>query len=151
MKKKILFTEARKKLLILWLCASASIFFIFFVQTMMGEYTTHVEEVWKWLFQFIIPPLSLMIGVFIAQATSTAADFETDFFYFQLSRGISLFFLVILFLSAILVPVMHLQENAHLEIESQLSIMIAFNSYNNFLLPLQGFSTLSLGIFFARK
>ncbi|MCX6303549.1 MAG: hypothetical protein NT040_01135 [Bacteroidetes bacterium] len=149
--KKISYNLARRKLLMLWLIMAAVIFLIFFIQSILGKYTTHVPEVWEWLFHLLTPPLSLMIGILIAQLMSSAADFETDLFYFRLSQGISWFFLVVLLLSAILVPVIHLQQNMSLDKEHEKSIMEAFNTYNNFLLPLQGLSTLALGLFFTKK
>ncbi len=147
----ISYNKARRKLLIQWLIMAAVIFLIFFIQSILGRYTTHVSEVWEWLFRLLTPPLSLMIGILIAQLMGKAADFETDLFYFRLSQGISWFFLVFLLLSAILVPVIHLQQNLSLDKEHEKNIMEAFNTYNNFLLPLQGLATLALGLFFTKK
>ena len=149
--KMISYNSARRKLLMQWLIMGAVIFVLFFIQSILGKYTTHVSEVWEWLFKLLTPPLSLMIGIFIAQMMSNAVDFETDLFYFRLSQGISWFFLIVLLLSAVLVPVIHIQQNMSLDKESEKNIMEAFNMYNNFLFPLQGLATLALGLFFTKK
>lgn len=150
--KKINFSEARKKLIYQWLIFSGTIFIIYFVQTMTGRYEHYESDVWEWLFKFITPPLSLMIGVLISQMSSQASDQETDIFYFRLAQGMSYFFLVILLLSAFLIPIIHLQQNRNLSVvEDQKSILEALKSYNAFLLPLQGLSTLTLGLFFTKK
>lgn len=150
--KKINFSEARKKLIYQWLIFSGTIFIIYFVQTMTGRYEHYESDVWEWLFKFITPPLSLMIGVLISQMSSQASDQETDIFYFRLAQGMSYFFLVILLLSAFLIPIIHLQQNRNLSVvEDQKTILEALKSYNAFLLPLQGLSTLTLGLFFTKK
>lgn len=150
--KKINFSEARKKLIIQWLIFSGTIFIIYFVQTMTGRYANYESDVWEWLFKFITPPLSLMIGVLISQMSSQSSDQQTDIFYFRLAQGMSYFFLVILFLSAFLIPIIHLQQNRNIPVvEDQKSILEALKSYNAFLLPLQGLSTLTLGLFFTKK
>lgn len=150
--KKINFSEARKKLIYQWLIFSGTIFIIYFVQTMTGRYEHYESDVWEWLFKFITPPLSLMFGVLISQMSSQASDQETDIFYFRLAQGMSYFFLVILLLSAFLIPIIHLQQNRNLSVvEDQKTILEALKSYNAFLLPLQGLSTLTLGLFFTKK
>ena len=63
--KKIDFYQSRKKLLTHWIVASLVIFVTYFVVARMGRFGASEGEVWSWLFQFILPPLSLMIGVLI--------------------------------------------------------------------------------------
>ena len=150
--KKISFTVAQRKLLIQWIVFSAVIFIIYFVQTLTGRYTNYESDVWEWLFKFITPPLSLMIGVLISQMAGKPSDAETDLFYFRLAQGMSYFFLAILFLSAFLIPLIHLQQNRNLAVtDEQKSILVALKSYNAFLIPLQGLATLTLGLFFTKK
>ncbi len=149
--KKINFITARKKLVLHWLVVSAVIFIIYFVEARIGRYGQHEGDVWEWLFKYLTPPLSLMIGVLIIQVSAQSSDQEIDLFYFRLAMGMSYFFLVILFLSAFLVPIIHLQQNQNLIITEQKTIIKAFNTYNSILLPLQGLTTLTLGIFFSKK
>jgi hypothetical protein len=150
--KKINFIEARKKLIKQWLIFSAAIFIIYFVQTLTGRYENYQSDVWEWLFKFITPPLSLMLGVLISQMSAQPSDQETDIFYFRLAQGMSYFFLVVFFLSAFLIPIIHLQQNRNLSVlEEQKPILDALKSYNAFLVPLQGLSTLTLGLFFTKK
>jgi hypothetical protein len=152
--QQINFGIARKKLITLWLIFSVLIFLIYFIQTLMMRYEHHEAEVWEWLLRFIIPPLTLMIGVFINQVNAQPTIQEVDVFYFRLALSISFFFLIILFLSAIFIPIIHMQQNRNIPVfdhEKQKSIIDALKSYNIFLLPLQGLATLVLGFFFTKK
>lgn len=149
--KTINFTTARKRLIVHWLVASAVIFIIYFAEARFGRFGPHESEVWGWLFKYLTPPLSLMIGVLIAQVSAQASDQQADLFYFRLTMGISYFFLIVLFLSAFLVPVIHLQQNSNLVVSEQQTIIQAFNTYNSILLPVQGITTLTLGFFFSKK
>jgi hypothetical protein len=67
MSKTIDYTKAQKKLIVLWCLVSAIVFIIYFVQTLTGKYLDNISEVWEWVLQFVIPPLTLMIGVLINQ------------------------------------------------------------------------------------
>lgn len=149
--KKVDFYHSRKKLLTHWIVASLVIFMTYFVVARMGRFGTSEGEVWSWLFQFLLPPLSLMIGVLIVTVTQTPAAQEIDSFFFRLALGMSYVFLLLLFLSAFLVPIMHLQENAELIVTEQTPLIKAFKSYDSILIPVQGLSTLTLGLFFSKK
>jgi len=146
------FNVARKKLLMQWIIFSAVIFIIYLIQTLTGRYENYESEIWEWLLKFIIPSLSLMIGVLISHMSSQQSDETTDLFYFRLAQAISYFFLVMLLLSAFIIPIIHLQQNRNLSItDQQKTIEEAMKSYNIFLLPLQGLATLTLGLFFTKK
>lgn len=150
--KQIKFSVARKKLVVQWMIFSALIFIIYFVQTLIGRYERYEGEIWEWLFRYITPSLALMIGVLISQVSSGESEVETDILYFRIASWISYFFLIVLFLSAFFIPIIHLQQNRNISItEIQKPITDAMKSYNIFLLPLQGICTLALGLFFTKK
>ncbi|HEV7332695.1 MAG TPA: hypothetical protein VGN63_16770 [Flavisolibacter sp.] len=149
--KRISFQASRKKLIILWFSFSAAVFLIFLIQTMTGRYATNNGEAWEWLFSFLTPSLTLMIGVVIADVMQSSPDVEIDAFFYKLAFFVSLFFLLLLFLAPILVPLLHRSQNKNLSINEQKSIIEAFKSYNNFLLPLQGITMVALGLFFSKK
>ncbi len=149
--KKVDFYQSRKKLLTHWIVASLVIFVTYFVVARMGRFGPSEGEVWSWLFQFILPPLSLMIGVLIVTVTQPPATQEIDAFFFRLALGMSYFFLLLIFLSAFLVPFMHLQANANLIVTEQIPLIKSFKSYDSILIPVQGLSTLTLGLFFSKK
>lgn len=130
---------------------SAAVFLVFFIQTVNGKYTIYVKEVWQWLFQFITPSITLMVGVLIAQSLAGSTEGKIESFYFRVAFAISLFFLVLLLAAPVIVPFLHLRQNAHLAIEQQHNILQAFKTYDNFLLPVQGLTMLSLGLFFNKK
>ena len=156
MSKTISYSKAQKKLIVQWFIFSAAVFIIFLIQTLTGKYEGHNSEVWEWVFQFITPPLTLMIGVLINQLSATPSDKEVDIFYYRIALGFSIFFLVLLLISSILVPLMHYNQNSTILIttiteENKKTIMDAFGSYNAFLIPISGLTTLTLGLFFTKS
>lgn len=149
--KTISFQQARKNILMVWLLMSAAIFIIFLIQTLLNRYTSHVKEVWQWVFQYMLPAITLMLGVLIAQMRATASAAKADIFYYRLALGISWFFLGLLFLSSMIVPLIHTQQNQQLAIGDQKNILEAFKTYDNILLPIQGVVMLCLGLFFTKQ
>jgi hypothetical protein len=155
MSSTIDYSKAQKQLVVLWCSVSVIVFIIYFVQTLTGKYLDHVSDVWEWVLQFVIPPLTLMIGVLINQLSSESKTKVIDSFYFRIAFGFSGFFLLLLLLSAVLVPFIHQAQNSNVLIteiteENQITIIDAFNDYNNFLIPVQGITTLTLGLFFTK-
>ncbi len=149
--KKISFQHARKNILLVWLLMSVAIFIIFLIQTLFNKYTNHVKEVWQWVFQYMLPAITLMLGVLIAQMNATVSAVKTDIFYYRLALGISWFFLGLLFLSSMIVPLIHIQQNQQLAISDQKNILEAFKTYDNVLIPVQGIVMLCLGLFFTKQ
>jgi hypothetical protein len=93
----------------------------------------------------------LIIGVLIGQGLVNENDRQIDPFYFRFAFGISTFFLVILLLAPIIIPFIHIQQNQNLPIEQQENILQAFKTYDSFILPVQGITMMSLGLFFTKK
>lgn len=156
MEKTINYSKAQNRLVAQWCIFSGVIFVIYFVQTLTGKFEGQVSDVWEWLMQFIIPPLTLMIGVLISKMSSQSTDKETNLFYFRLASGISYFFLILLLLSSVLVPLIHQSQNSAILVteiteENQITIIEAFKYYNIFLIPIQGITTLVLGLFFTKS
>lgn len=149
--KTINFFEARKRLLKLWMFFSALTFIVYLILTISGRYGSNIGEIWEWLFKLITPSLTLMLGIFINEISAKPNEQQVDIFYFQIAYWISIFFLIIVFLSSILIPILNLMQNKGIHITDGKNIMEAVNSYNIFLTPLQGLTTLSLGFFFTKK
>jgi hypothetical protein len=149
--KRISFQQARKNILLVWLLMSGAIFIIFLTQTLFNRYTGHVEEIWQWVFQYMLPAITLMLGVLIAQMSASASTSKADVFYYRLALGISWFFLALLFRSSMIVPLIHIQQNQQLAIADQKSIVEAFKTYDNILIPIQGIVMLCLGLFFTKQ
>lgn len=156
MPNTIPFSKAQKRLVVLWCTFSVIIFIVFLVQMINdNKFGDHTGEVWEWLFQFLLPPLTLMIGVLISQLTGNANKKETDIFYFRLANGFSYFYLILLLSSSFLAPMIHqnLAEPVlvtELTPENEMSIIEAFQSYNAFMIPVQGITILTLGLFFSK-
>jgi len=149
------YSKAQKKLFIQWCIFSGLIFTIYMVQTLTGRYNGHISEVWEWVFQYLTPPLTLMIGIFISRSSSLSTEVEVDRFYYRLALGFSYFFLILLFLSSLLVPAIHVIQNqdivlTEINASNQKTITDAFKQYNSFLIPIQGLTTLALGLFFTK-
>jgi len=149
--KKVSFFASRKKLITLWMIISLFIFIVFFVQSINGKYTSHVKDIWQWVFQFLTPALTLMIGILVAQLLGGTPDSEVDVFFYRLAMGVSIFFLLLLLLSPFIVPFLHIQQNKDLAVDQQKNIFVAFQTYDIFLLPLQGLTMLTLGLFFSKN
>jgi len=93
----------RRRLTTLWLIGGGLILFILFVQTLNDRYTGSSKIVWDWFLPYIVPNLSLMVGVLVAnnlKETGTTADGKdeapktADPFLFRLSLGLSAVYLV---------------------------------------------------------
>ncbi len=149
--KKVDFYQSRKTLLTHWMVFSAIIFVTYFVQARMGKFGNSEAEVWSWLFQYLLPSISLMIGVLIISLSDPSTEQSIDVFYFRLAMGMSYFFLILIFLSSFFVPLIHLQSNLNSPVLDQTPLIKAFDNYNSVLIPVQGLSTLTLGIFFSKK
>lgn len=149
---KLSYTVCRRRLIRLWMALSALVFLLFFVQTLIGRFEHHEKDAWHWLFQFITPAFTLIIGVMVAHSRPTRArEDEIEEFYFQLSFYLSGFFLLVLLSAAVVVPIIHSRQNYGVDILNQKDMVQAFKTYDNFTLPLQGLAMLSLGLFFTRR
>ncbi len=95
MKKQITFDQSKKKLAILWFIASAVLFLILIIQTFGTKHEGVGNEVWNWLLGAILPTLSLMIGVFVADLGNEKKEKTVDLFTYLLAFYVSLFYLLV--------------------------------------------------------
>ncbi len=148
--------RTKKQLILVWFIGAGLLFTFLLFQTFAGKYKYTVpvpckegetkienktEEVWSWLLPTFVPTLSLMIGVFVADATTDQETKETetvDQFFFRLS-----FFLSIAYLSVVLLTIIYgsISEN----------LLELVKISNKYLAPFQGLITASRGVFFVSK
>ena len=137
-------TDKCKNLLAaIWFIGSGVLFFVLLLQTIFGRYGDHTSEAWEWFFPNVIPTLSLMLGVFIANALGVAVQTKTvGRFLFGLALGLSTFYLLVVALTIFSLPF----------VSPKPSEMIAFLRQSNLWLgPLQGLVSASIGFFFVRN
>lgn len=132
-------TECQKKLSISWFVGSGIIFSIILFQTFLGHYADETKEAWNWFFPNVTPTLSLMIGVIIASSFGNKSDDKkTDRFVFRIAFVLSLIYLITLLLTILVQPFI-----------GKTPIELFQQSYQ-WLVPLQGLVTASLGAFFVK-
>lgn len=86
--------EAKKNLAILWFIVSGLLFAVLLAQTVLDVYDPP-EKPWKWFFPTVLPTLSLIVGVLVADAQGQAVDVQmVDRFIFRLAFGLSLLYLI---------------------------------------------------------
>src|SRR5215467_8249250 len=98
--------EARSSLLVIWLIGGGAVFLILMLQSIFGRYGSNLQAVWSWFIPTVIPTVSLMLGVLGAGALSVhpAEPKVVRRFFFQVSRSLSFFYVMIVGLTVLLEP-----------------------------------------------
>lgn len=155
MKKTISFSVAQKKIITLWLVFSLFIFLFYLIQSVMNRFEQEGGQIWEWLLQFIVPPLTLMLGVLLSKLNGPKSERDIDRFHYRIALYLSLFFLIILAFTPIMARVFMFQEQSEILVTemdgSNPSLFDVLKGFNAFLIPIQGITTLVLGFFFASK
>src|SRR5947207_14153432 len=102
---RMMLEEARFALMSIWMIGGGIVFAILTAQSIFGRYGDNLQAVWSWFIPTVVPTVSLMLGVL--GATALAADSDTKvvkIFFFRVARYLSLFYLLILFLTVTLEP-----------------------------------------------
>jgi hypothetical protein len=130
---------AQQRLAYLWFALALLIGAIMAFETSMGAFKD-ASVPWDWLKPNLLPSLSLMIGVFVAEyaADNPPGTRKIAPFFFHLTFGLSALYLVAI-LAIILQP---WSEAAR--------IALMKSSQATWLSALQGFVTASLGVFFVK-
>ena len=127
----------KKRLAILWICGAGVSFFILFVQSIMDHYGDDVPDAWAWLLPTIMPTLSLIIGVLVADAMGRSMQMETvDIFIYRLAFYLSLTYLLVVAMQLFAQPF------------SPIPPLELMRKSNLWLGPYQGLVSACLGAFF---
>lgn len=139
--------QARWRLALIWFPACGLLFLLLVIQSMGGAYGDDLPRAWGWALPNFVPTLSLMISVFAGGALvtqSTKVRVRRNFL--ALSMSVSIFYLVILFLSVLAQPVIPLFNTT-----TTMSRIEMLETSNLWLGPLQGLVVIALGVLFFLK
>ena len=95
----------KKRLTIVWFVGAGIIFAIVLLQSVFGRYAEHTTDAWSWFLPTVMPALSLIIGVLVADAMrGTICDRRIDPFMFRLTFSLSIAYFVIVLATILLQP-----------------------------------------------
>ena len=135
---KISYNSAQKKLAVSWFLSSFAFFAIILAQTLFGKLDGNIQEAWSWAMSSVIPSLSLMLTVFLANLNNNK-DHQVDYFYYKLALGVTFGYFSILLAHILVQPFTGKKE---LDIINQSKIYIG---------SIQGVVSSCLGMFFVKK
>lgn len=131
--------SCRRRLAILWFSAAFLIFAVVLGVTLAGYYDDDSELAWAWFLPSIMPTLSLIVGVLVAEARQPARPHQlvTRLLY-TLSFRLSAFYLLLVAVTFLAQPV------------ATISPLDLLDLSHIWLGPVQGLVSLSLGAFFVQ-
>lgn len=134
--------RAEWSLAILWLLASAVVLLILIGQSYGGLYIDRLQDAWAWFLPTIMPTLSLIVGVLVAEGfrqTRKPRHLERRLFY--LATGLSAAYLLLVTLSVLAAGLLSHRTPAPELLQRS----------NLWLGPVQGLVAASLGVVFQRS
>lgn len=133
---------AEWRLAILWLLASAMVFLILIGQSYGGLYIDQLQDAWAWFLPTIMPTLSLIVGVLVAEGfRQTGKMRHIDRRLFYLAAGLSVVYLLLVTVSVLAAGLLSHRTPAGEQLQRS----------NLWLGPLQGLVAASLGVVFQRS
>jgi peptidoglycan/LPS O-acetylase OafA/YrhL len=130
--------QAKKRLAVIWFTGFAFLLTILLAQTVVGVYE-EPSRAWGWFFPSIMPTLSLVAGVLVADARGKTVEVQmVDRFLFRVTSSLSLLYLLVVSLSIFGGPLRASPEEL-------------IEMSNLWLGPLQGLIAAVMGIFFVHK
>lgn len=137
---KVQMEKCKKKLSLLWFIGAGFLFLTLIAQTIGKFYGTKADEAWSWFLPTIMPTLSLIIGVFVIEATGKSEKKKSvDNFIYRLAFILSLVYLIIVALTIYISPF------------TSFTAFELMKTSNYWLGPLQGLVSAVIGIFFIKK
>ena len=130
--------KCRKTILVVWLIGTGALFVLLFIQSIFEHYGNDVTDAWGWFTTSIMPTLSLVLGVTIAEHGQPQLPKQVDRFSYLLVFWISILYLAVALVTLLLEPI------------SPLGPIGLLKRSNLWLGPLQGIVTASFGILFVR-
>lgn len=129
--------NCQRSLLLIWLVGLTPTLSLVSIRTIVGAFSGVEQEVWSWFIPTFLPSVTLMIGAYSRVALDTEQDSVTvDTFFFRLSIGLSIFYLLSLFLVIGYQPF------------AGDAVMTIFQRSSLFLAVIQGAVAACLGVFF---
>jgi hypothetical protein len=128
----------------IWLAGSALVFLILVAQSLLNYYEPKTQDAWGWFLPTVVPTLSLIIAVLVADQLSGSTTEESANqpagAMFWLGAGLSTFYLVLVALSVLVQP--FLPQTSPLEILRRSNLWLG---------PVQGLTVAALGVFFRNR
>lgn len=143
MTRRISVATAQRRLAAVWAICAGLIFLLIFIQSSNGLYvrtdgladTDKSTDMWRWFVPAVLPTLSLMIGVVVAQARKETKD-TASLFAYRLSLCLSLIYMFVI--ASHLLPGMK-------------DPLTRIRTSQEYLQPLQSLVGLALGAFFVSR
>jgi hypothetical protein len=136
---KLTLATSRRRLAMVWFGGAAVVFVLFLGMSLAGPFRNERQDAWGWLLPGIVPTLSLVIGILIAQDKDPGSAGRTvNPFLFRLSVGLSVFYLGVLLVTLLVIPMVTAQDQA----------LDYLKTSNLWLAPVQGLAAAGLGAFF---
>ncbi|MGD2115815.1 MAG: hypothetical protein PVG07_12220 [Acidobacteriota bacterium] len=134
--------KAEWRLAVLWLVATGVVLLVLVGQSYFGLYVDHVQDAWAWFLPTVMPTLSLIIGVLVAEGLRESREARRlDPRLFHLATALSALYLLLVLVSVLAAGLL-----AHRTPSIEL-----LQRSNLWLGPVQGLVAASLGVVFRRS
>lgn len=141
--------QCKKTLAGIWAVAFVMFFFLMLYETQVGPLGDQQQPAWGWIFQNLLPTLSLIVGVLGADAMKSDTGTRTvDRFFFRIALGMSAIYLLTMMLTFVLSAVSFFQAGVG---DSGWKPLEALQNSTVYLGPLQGLTAAALGVFFTKQ
>jgi hypothetical protein len=135
------FSGSKKRLGILWFTCAGLVFAIVLAQSLGGRFGEDLRDAWAWLLPNLMPTLSLIVGVFVADMQRGAQEKHVDSFVFRMAMGLSLVYFATILITLLAIPLSGLHGMQPIDL---------LKTSNLWLAPLQGLAAAALGAFFVK-
>lgn len=126
----------------LWFAGAGVVFAVLVVQSLRGVYEPRTADAWAWFLPTVMPTLSLIVGVLVADMRNTAAlasaDAAIDPPLFWLGSGLSALYLLLVAVTILSQPFLSAPPLELMQRSLQ------------WIVPMQGLTVAALGAFFRR-
>jgi len=140
--KRIDLTQAQRRLALAWLLGSGLAFGLVILQSLSRQPPFPPDKQWQWLLPCLLPTLSLILSTVVAEARMVRAAASADLFSFQVSLGLSMFYLALVLSTPLLAPLLQLTAAERVELLTKSQLWLG---------PVQGLVGLALGAFFVSR
>ena len=128
--------RARRFIAIVWFAGGGLCLALMILQSIIGRFEGVLAEMWAWFTPTIAPTVGLIIGVLASTALEDDTGRTVKKFFYDVSVGLSLVYLITLLVTMLLEPVAGEHNMAYFKVS------------NFWLSPLQGFVVAALGALF---
>ena len=141
MNAELSFAHCKKRLGLLWFASAGVIFAIVLTQSLGGRFGSNLTDAWSWLLPNVMPTLSLIVGVFIADLQQGGVEKMVDRFVFRMATSLSVVYFLTILATLLAIPFISLHGMQPIDL---------LKASNLWLAPLQGLAAAALGAFFVK-